>query len=160
MSLDALDSLDSLLDKNLDDIADLPEWKQFPAGAHKCIVNWETKDSKWNDKEHGEMEGKVVICKLTAKETLELTDPKNDTPLAEGTQTTVQYNPFYENSLGALKAVLKHMEPVVGSNNLKALIKGTEGFEVIAFTKVRKYADKATKEVKTMMQIQEFHPIQ
>lgn len=156
MALELDDSLDSLLDKNLDDIADLPEWKNFPAGAHKSIVNWETKDAKWTDKEHGELEGKVIVCKLTAVETLELTDPKNDKPLEKGTQATVQYNPFYEQSLGALKAVLKNMEPVVGSSNLKALIQGTEGFEVIAFTTVRKY--KKDGESKEQMKIQEFHP--
>lgn len=159
MSLDALDTLDSLLDKNLDDIADLPEWRIYPAGAHKLRVNWETKDKKWKDKDHGDMEGKVVVMKLTAIETLELTNPKDDKPLAGGEVATMEYNPFYDNAVSALKGVLKNMEPVIGSSNLKALIQGTEGFEVVAFTAIRKYK-KQDGTYGDQMKVLEFHPIQ
>lgn len=155
-NLDALDSLDSLLDKNLDDIADLPEWRIFPAGVHKITVNWDTKEREWMDKDKNEKQkGKVVVCKVTHISTEEQVD-KNETPLTEGAQATVEFNPYYEQQISALKGVLKNMEATVGSNNLKELIKGTEGFEVLMVSKVRKWK-KDGKEGE-QMQISEFYP--
>ena len=36
-------SIDSILDSTLDDLADMPEFKPFPAGAHKCTFDFEAK---------------------------------------------------------------------------------------------------------------------
>jgi len=39
-------TLDDLLDQTLDDIADLPEFKPYPAGAHRVLVSFNTKEVK------------------------------------------------------------------------------------------------------------------
>ena len=33
--------IDNLLDGTLDDLADAPEFKPFPLGAHKIVMKWE-----------------------------------------------------------------------------------------------------------------------
>ena len=66
--------IDSLLDATLDDLADVPEFKPFPKGTHKCTLNIAQKDING----HAAME-----WKLTGQETIELADPE-DTPIKAG----------------------------------------------------------------------------
>ena len=66
--------IDSLLDATLDDLADVPEFKPFPAGTHHCTLSLSSKVIA--DKP-------AVEWKLTAVETMELVDPTG-TPVKAG----------------------------------------------------------------------------
>jgi hypothetical protein len=68
------DSIDSILDATLDDLADMPEFKPFPAGTHACLLTMSTKA----------INGKPAVeWKLTAVETIELKSPE-DIPVKQG----------------------------------------------------------------------------
>lgn len=62
-------NLDALLDGTLDDLADVPGFQTFPAGAHKVTINWRKVDKK-----------PAYSLTMTAIETVELAD-SSDTPL-------------------------------------------------------------------------------
>lgn len=94
-------NLDDLLDSTLDKLADMPEFKPFPAGAHKLTIYWTPKKIG---------EHPAVELKLTAIETIELADATKDTPLEKGAETSVAF--MLDNELGQgkfkeLMAVLK-----------------------------------------------------
>ena len=67
--------IDSILDATLDDLADAPEFKPFPAGSHQCTFTLVQK--MINAKP-------VFEWKLTAIETLELADPANSVNVKAG----------------------------------------------------------------------------
>lgn len=93
--------LDSLLDSTLDKLADMPEFKPFPAGAHKVRLLWTPKKIGTHP---------AVELSLTAIETIELADATKDTPLEKGAETSVAF--MLDNELGQgkfkeLMAILK-----------------------------------------------------
>ena len=61
--------IESLLDQELDALADLPEFKPFPAGTYACTLVMETK--MVNDKP-------CIEASFTLREVLELADPNLD----------------------------------------------------------------------------------
>lgn len=89
-------NIDSLLDATLDDLADMPEFKNFPAGAYNGTV-------ELNVKKMGESTG--VELKFTNQETVELSDPTQEAP-AVGATTSVGFKLDNEYGQGALKNVL------------------------------------------------------
>lgn len=80
----AMMDIDSLLDGTLDDLADMPEFKPFPIGAHRVTINMEQKVV-------GEIPS--IEVKITALETVELTDP-TATPCMAGDSTNVLFMLF------------------------------------------------------------------
>lgn len=126
-------NLDDLLDANLDDLADLPEFKTFPNGAHKVTIKWEQK--KVNDHQ-------ALELKMTAVETLELSDPGKDTPLEAGTESSVLYMLDNEFGQGKLKEVAKVLGAATGHSKLKDIVENSNGMEVVVVTKVRQNKDK------------------
>jgi len=151
-NLDNLDEIDSLLDKNLDDIADLPEFKVFPAGIHKCTIAWERKDFERNV-DGSKKQVPHMQLTLTYLETLELTDQGEELPKA-GDKCSTAYDLTNEFALGALKKAVKTLAEAYGGN-LKQTIKETNGFEVAAVTTLRK--DKNDKD-KKYLQVQDLIP--
>lgn len=126
-------TLDSLLDATLDDLADLPEFKTFPNGAHKVVIEFEKKEVN----KHPSIE-----LKMTAVETLELADPAKDEPLAAGTTGNVLYMLDNEFGQGKLKEIIKPLAAHLGVSKISEVIEQAKGMEVVVVTKVRQNKDK------------------
>lgn len=96
-----------LLDAQLDDLKDLPEWKTFPPGVYlvKPVVKMEKKANT----------GLVisVTCTLLEGGVLEMND-KDATPPEVGSQTSVNYNWDNEYAQGNIKNLLK---PIAAATN-------------------------------------------
>lgn len=127
----ALD-INDILDSNLDDLADLPEFGTYPAGSHKVLIKWESKTV--ND--HPSIE-----LSMTAVETIELADP-TEVPLAPGAQGSVLFMLDNEFGQGALKALMKPLAAETGCSSISAIMEATQGMEVTVITNVRKNKDK------------------
>ena len=92
--------IDTLLDATLDDLADLPEFKIFPAGAYNGTMELSVKKM-------GDNTG--VELKFTNVEVVELSDPTQEAP-ATGATTSVGYMLNNEYGQGALKKVLESVK--------------------------------------------------
>lgn len=124
--------LNDLLDANLDDLADLPEFGVFPAGVHKVVISWEQKVVN----NHPSIE-----LKMKAIETEELSNPE-DTPLTAGAEGSVLFMLDNEFGQGKLKQIIKPLAAVTGQSALRGIIEGSNGMEVSVVTKVRQNKDK------------------
>lgn len=129
-----------LLDATLDDLSDLPEWKPFPAGTHRCVFKFETKK---NDK-------KVTTTYITLKamETVELANATEDTPLEAGSEVTVQYQLGNEIGQGKLKALLgsfaSHLK-LPKEAKLSQVIEAAQGMEALVSTRIQYSKDKTQR---------------
>jgi len=144
-NLDNLDDIESLLDRNLDDIADLPEFKTFPDGIHKVTIQWQRKDI---EKAVDGQKKKVPHMELTMVyiETLELANQSDSANLPKpGDKCSTAYDITNEFAMGALKKATKTMAEQYEGNLLRT-IKETNGFEVAVVMKHRK--DKQDKDKK------------
>lgn len=127
------DLLNSLLDANLDDLADLPEFGTYPAGSHKVTIKFEEKEVNNHP---------CVELQMVAIETEELSDP-TATPLAPGAQGSVLYMLDKEFGQGALKKTIKPLAAATGQSNLRAIMEAANGMEVTVITKIRQNKDKS-----------------
>jgi hypothetical protein len=129
-----------VLDATLDDLADLPEWKPFPVGVHKCVFKFETKK---NDK-------KVTTTYVTLKalETVELANPTEDANLEPGAEVTVQYQLGNPVGQGKLKALLGTFAAHLGlpkETKLSAIIEAAQGTEALVSTRIQTNKDKTQR---------------
>jgi len=121
-----------MLDSTLDDLADMPEYKLFPNGAHNVTIAFEEKAV--ND--HPSVE-----LKMTAISTEELANPA-DTPLNAGETGSVLYMLDNEFGQGALKNILKVLGQHFGKNNLREIMEDSTGLECQVVTKQRMNKEK------------------
>jgi hypothetical protein len=125
-------NMDSILDGVLDDLADLPEFKPFPAGTHKVTMTIEQKTIN-----------KHPAFEITMKyvEPIELTDV-SIIPPEKGSTTTIAY--FMDNELGQgqFKEILKSLSSHFGTKSNRELIAEAQNAEVLVVTKVRQNKDK------------------
>lgn len=128
MSENTAIDVDSILDGTLDDIADLPAFKTFPAGSHQVIISWEVKKVG---------ENQCAELKLKAVETLELSDPSDIAPAA-GDETTILYMLNNDFGLGKWKEVLKPLAEHTGKVKPSEIMAESNGLECVVTTKVRK----------------------
>lgn len=131
-------SIDSLLDSTLDDLADLPEFKIFPAGAYNGTVALAVKKM-------GDNMG--VELTLTNQETVELSDPTQDQPAA-GATTSVGFLLNNEFGQGALKKVLTSLKeglqlPEAMTN--REVMEAAAGTNCMVILTTRAAKDDATK---------------
>jgi hypothetical protein len=124
--------LNNLLDANLDDLADLPEFGTYPAGSHKVTIKFETKEVNNHP---------CVELQMVAIETEELSNPA-DAPLKPGQQGSVLYMLDNEFGQGALKKVITPLAAATGHSQLRAVMEAANGMEVSVITKVRQNKDK------------------
>ena len=124
-------SLDSMLDVSLDDIADLPEFLVFPAGAYRVTINFESK--KIN--EHPSVEAKLKML-----EVLEI--PADVTPPEVGAESSVAYMMDNEFGQGNFKKLMKPLCDHHGVTNLAQAVAASQGLEVMVVTKQRQNKDK------------------
>lgn len=120
----------SLLSGSLDDLADLPEFKPYPAGAHKVIISFKEK-----------VINKHPSVELTMKavETLELAEPagEGNMPLEAGAETSVAFMLDNEIGQGKFKEIMKVLAPVTGASQLSEIMQAANGMEVTVVTKKR-----------------------
>jgi len=132
--MSAKTDLDSLLDGTLDDLADLPTFEPYPAGAHRAFVSFEEKVI--NNKP-------AVELKLIGISTEELADPTEDKPIEPKQETQVLYilkkddGSVNEVSQGKLKEVLAPLGAATGESGLRKIMQAANGMEVLAITKKR-----------------------
>jgi hypothetical protein len=128
-------NMDSLLDGTLDDLADMPEFKPFPAGTHRVTVHFEQKVVN-------NFPGFEI--KLKALETVELPAGSTAEPVAKGAETSVFYffkhtNPITaELGQGKFKEVMKSLATHFGPHTNRELLESAQGAEVIVVTDQRK----------------------
>lgn len=127
------DLLNNLLDANLDDLADLPEFGTYPPGTHKVTIKFEEKEVNNHP---------CVELQMVAIETEELANPGVDQPLTPGAQGSVLYMLDNEFGQGNLKKTIKPLAAMLGVSSLRAVIEGANGMEVSVVTKVRQNKDK------------------
>lgn len=130
----AATTLESLLDQNLDDLADAPEFKPFPAGAHRVILE------ALEQKKIGTHP--AVVIKLKAVETLELASTE-DTPLEAGATTDISYmmdNEYGQGDFKKVAAALKGIFPAC--RTVGDILREAKGAEVMVVTSVRQNKDK------------------
>ena len=129
MSEDTNIDIDSLLDSTLDDLEDLPEFKPFPAGAHRVLVSFETK-------EIGGHPSVEVACKMV--ETMELANPTSDTTPKAGDEASMLCMLDNEFGRGALKAVAEPLGEALGTGVIREVIEQTKDIECLIVTSIRK----------------------
>jgi len=125
-------NIDSLLDGTLDDLADAPEFKPFPAGTHKAIVTIIQKKIGTHP---------AFEVSLKAIETLELANSE-DTPLAKDATTSVAYMMDNELGQGNFKKILTSLAGHFGAKSNRELIADAQNLEVLVVTKQRMNKDK------------------
>ena len=106
----ALDALNF----NVDDLADTPEFRLFPAGTHRVALGLEVRNSKTSGKP-------MVVWKMTAGETIELQDA-SAAPLRAKESNTVYFSLANEYGMGALKSAIKPICDALGMPNMKDVI--------------------------------------
>jgi hypothetical protein len=131
-------NIDSLLDSTLDDLADLPEFKVFPAGAYNAAISFEVKKM-------GENMG--VEMKITNHETVEMSEPTEEAPKPTAT-TSVSFMLNNEYGQGALKNALKSVAQGLGlpegiSN--REIMEQSKGTMCLVVLNTRKDKNDATK---------------
>lgn len=124
--------LNSLLDMNLDDLADLPAFEIYPAGAHKVRIGWETKSIN----SHPSLELKMAYL-----ECIELSSPGDKVPDI-GTECSVLFMLDNEFGQGKLKAAVSKLRDFFGTSNLFQIVEQSQGLEVTVVTKIRQNKDK------------------
>lgn len=128
-----INSIDDLLDMQLDDLADMPEFKPFPDGVHRVILNF---------KQEPVNNIPTITIKLTAQETLEATNPAGDV-VKQGDTTNVMLmlknknGSINEFSQGTLKLVLGSLAPTLGTTTTRETLEAAEGIECAVVTKQR-----------------------
>lgn len=129
-------NLDQLLDGTLDDLADMPEFKPFPPGAHRVIANLVDKTApKDQVNKHPGYE-----LRLKLVEHMELADPEK--AMAAGTETGVLYLLDNEMGQGQFKKFLAAIGEKFGPKSNRELIAEVKNLDMLVVTKVRSNKDK------------------
>jgi len=132
--------MDALLDGTLDDLADMPEFKPYNPGLHRCAVSITQK--KVND-------FPVFEVALKNKETVE--PAAGEDPVAEGAETSCMYfmkhsNPkVAELGQGKFKMILAAAAVHFGAKSNRELINDINGSEAIVATGLRDNKEKTKK---------------
>jgi hypothetical protein len=125
-------NIDSLLDGTLDDLADAPEFKPFPAGTHKVVIAIVQKKIGTHP---------AFELAMKAVETIELSNSE-DTPLAAGATSSEAFMMDNEIGQGNFKKVLKSLADHFGAKSNRELIAEAQNLEVLVVTKVRQNKEK------------------
>ncbi len=138
--------IDSLLDSTLDDLADLPEFKIFPAGAYTGTIELAAKKM-------GDNTG--VELKFALQEVNELTDPTQEAP-AVGATTSMGFLLNNEYGQGELKNLLTSLKTglnlttPVSNRELMEISKGTVCMLVMATRADKSDATKVYQKLKSL----------
>lgn len=129
-------SIDSLLDCTLDDLADLPEFKNFQEGAHRVTASWGTKDL--NGKGYVTLDFKLL-------ETLELADANAEQEGKEGDECGTIFDLTNEFGQGKLKKAAAPFLESLGMTKIRELVEGAQDIECVVLTGLRTDKKDASK---------------
>lgn len=146
--------IDNLLDGTLDDLADAPEFKPFPIGAHKIVMKWETK--QLDDKKLSGKKNVLITLKMKALETVE-TPAGSDEVCSPGQEENIGFFLVHHSSpkameigQGAFKEIMKSLATHYGPKSNRELMADSEGAEALVTTGHRKDKADATKKYTTL----------
>lgn len=141
-------SIENILDATLDDLADVPSTKLFPNGAHKVALHFKL-----------DLKKQSVYMTMVYVHLLEMADPTAVAPEL-GDKNIVFMNlkkkdgTDNEYAQGALKEILKVLQPVFKGVSSKDTLEKADGFEVAVSTKIRvgtgEYAGRDQIDIVTM----------
>lgn len=144
-----MDMLDQLLDGTLDDLADVPEYRNYPVGAHKVKFKWtmgHTIPTVFYKTEKGENTSELVkFIKLDTEaiETIEIAAGAEDPrPLDVGAKANFLYDLKNELSQGNFKIVMQGLAEIHGAKSPRELIADSQDGEYVISVKHRKNKDK------------------
>lgn len=137
--------MSDLLDLALDDLEDLPEYKNFPAGAYRVSLELSTKEIAGTS---------YINAKLTMIETLEL-ESVDAVPPKEGDVCDILYNLSNEYGRADLKKLLKSL--VDSGQQVSSIRDAVElgVLECLVVTSVRTGKKKEGQTPKEFVKIQE-----
>lgn len=122
--------IDSLLDATLDDLADLPEFKNFPVGTHSCLATLEKKVI-------GDHPAVELTFKL--KEHLELADGTTEEEMCKPDDTaSIAFMLDNEFGQGKFKKVATVFGEALGLSNLGEIVAQVTDIDVVVTTNLRK----------------------
>lgn len=137
--------IDSLLDGTLDDLADAPEFKPYPLGVHRIVMNWETK--QLDDKKDSSKKNTIVTLKMKAIETVE-TPAGSEEVCSPGQEENIGFFLVHHSSPKAMemgqsqfKEIMKSLAQHYGAKSNRELMAESAGAEALVTTGHRK--DKA-----------------
>lgn len=116
--------LDQLLDGTLDDLADAPEYRPWPAGTHRFTLKLEF-DTKVKS---------VIYAKLKLLETIEQVDSE-EKPLEVGAEANLRYDLSNEYAQGNFKRILVAAAAHFGAKKNSELIQEMNNVECLGITK-------------------------
>lgn len=135
-------NMDALLDGTLEDLKDMPEFKPYPRGVHRVILDIERK----------KIDGWPIFeVKMKAIETIELADAAADQPLEKGSEASVAYFMAHEKDIvaelgqGKFKLIMASAAEKFGAKSNRDLIADCQGAEVMVVTGLRENKDKTRK---------------
>lgn len=139
-----MSEVDDLLDVTLDDLEDLPEFKPFPAGAHRALASFEQK----------EINGKTAV-ELTLKllETIEQSDPQEEAS-KPGDSCSTAFMLDNEYGRGNLKKCATPFGAALGFSSIREIIEGVKEVECVVVTSVRKDKNDPDKKYLNIKEIQ------
>ena len=118
--------LNTLLDSTLDDLADLPSFKPFSAGAHRVLATFELKDTMPN----------AVFLNFTYLECLELANPQDEEP-KEGDTANVMFMLDNEYGEGNFKKCAIPFAQALGFTSGREVISGVVDVECLITSSIR-----------------------
>lgn len=136
--------LDSLLETNLADVADLPEYiDEIPSGNYKLLISLcEKKKVEVPDKDNPGKKVKATTIQLnfTTLECIELVDPSKmeKVPKMGGIiSESVWFNKDVQQGLSVLKAKFEEIAKAQGIDNMLTLVNSLQGMTVFATIKCK-----------------------
>ena len=128
-------NLDLLLDATLDDLQDLPSFKPFPIGAHRCLATFGTKEI--NGKAAVTLDFKYIEC-------IELADPTDEAP-KEGDTSNTMFMLDNEFGQGNLKKCAAPFAAALNLTSLRDIVEQVQDIEVVVMTGLRTDKNDADK---------------
>jgi len=135
-------SMDNLLDGTLDDIADLPEFKNFEAGAHRVTASWSLKEI--------DNHGMCPEVKFVLVETMEKAD-EQAAGGAAGDECSALFMLDNEFGAGKFKANLLPFAEALGLTKPRDIIEAAQDVDCVIITGLRtdkKNPDKVYLDIK------------
>ena len=122
-----MSEIDSLLDATLDDLDDLPEFKNFNPGVHRVLASFSIKGINNKD---------VVELAMKGLETLELANP-TDEPIKEGDSSSVIFMLDNEFGVGNFKKIATPIAAALGTTTNRETIEQCKDVECLIVTSLR-----------------------
>lgn len=124
-----MSDVDSLLDATLDDIADLPVFAVYPAGAHRVLATFSLKDIEGH--------GACPELKFKLIETVELANSQDEKP-EQGAESAALYMLDNEMGQGNFKNAARPFQEALKCASNRELIEQVTDIECVILTGVRK----------------------